>query len=196
MDFQALKHLSAVVAALAPGSSILIFGSSSAFASHPKLAETVSMYQNTQDADFVPDPMDEMLFEYLRDTLGKESRFFQVFGYYADINGPRAFDYFPAGFRDRLVPLPGVANVFALEPNDMAVAKLIAAREKDIHLLSILLAQGCLNEAAIRTRLWFMEMDDKLRIRTDQALKATLTAARALGYAVECPEQPWNTSAP
>jgi len=192
MDIKALKHMASAATALAPHVRLIVFGSTSAFGSHPDLAEFVESYEQTLDADFVPDPMDEETYQLLNESLGKESLFFDHFGYYADINGPRAFENFPQGFQDRLVPLEGCPNVFALEPNDMAVAKLIAGREKDIRLLSVLLARGCLDEAIIRTRLWFMEMDDKLTVRTDLALRATVEAARELGYAVDCPDHPWK----
>lgn len=196
MDFQTLIHLATEVTSRAPEATVVVFGSSSAFASYPSLAEDVVQYQNTQDADFVPQPMTEALYRSLHEAMGKESAFHQAHSYYADINGPRAFECFPAGFRDRLVPLPGVANVFALEPNDMAVAKVIAGRPKDIQMLSVLLAKGYLDEATNRRQLWFMEMDDKLIVRCDQVLKAIVAAARELGYTRQCPEQPWKTLSP
>jgi len=196
MHIEALIHLAKAAASLAPDKSFIVFGSSSAFGTFPNLADSVSTYEQTLDADLVFEPLDEETWSHLRAALGKESPFFESHGYYADINGPRAFECFPADFRDRLVPLADVPNVFAIEPNDMAVAKLIAGREKDVRLLSILLAGGYLNEAAIRTRLWNMEMSDKLIVKVDLTLKATITAARDLGYSVECPEQPWKMTAP
>lgn len=195
MHIQALKHLVREATILAPDKHFIIFGSSSAFGTFPLLADSISSYEQTLDADLIFEPLDETTWNRLRDAIGKESDFFDAHGYYADINGPRAFECFPADFRDRLVPLPEVENVFALEPNDMAVAKIIAGREKDIRLLSLLLAGGYLDEAAIRTRLWKMEMSDKLIVKVDLTLKATIQAARALGYSVDCPEQPWKVSA-
>ncbi|MDB6139589.1 MAG: hypothetical protein JWO94_2661 [Verrucomicrobiaceae bacterium] len=192
MDIKALVHLATAASAIVPEIRFIVFGSSSAFGSFPDLAEHIASYKQTLDADIVPDPVDQGTYDLLTECLGKESAFFDRYGYYADINGPRAFECFPADFRERLVPLQECPNVFALEPNDMAVAKLIAGREKDIRLLSILLARGCLEEAAIRTRLWHLEMDDKLIVRTDLALRATVAAARVLGYTVQCPERPWE----
>ena len=188
MDIKALKHLAQEAVALAPGRQFIVFGSSSAFGSFPDLSSVVEPYRHTLDADFVPEPIDEATWRILSENLGKNSEFFVRYGYYADFNGPRALACFPADFRDRLIPLEGCANVFTLDPNDMAVAKLIAGREKDIELLSILLAQGYLDEATIRTRLWQIEMDDKLVVRTDHALRATVSAARELGYSIQCPD--------
>lgn len=185
MDVKALTHLAREVASLAPDRCIIVFGSSSAFGSFPDLGDSIESYKQTFDADMVPDPIDEPMWRMLSENVGKHSAFFEKYGYYADINGPRAFECFPADFRERLVPLQGCPNVFALEPNDMAVAKLIAGREKDIRLLSILLARGCIDEAVVRTRLWRIEMDDKLTVKTDLAFRATVKAARELGYAAQ-----------
>lgn len=190
MHIEALIHLVREAASLAPGKHFIVFGSSSAFGTFPSLGDSVSTYEQTLDADLVFESIDEETWILLQSALGKESSFFDTYGYYADINGPRAFDYFPADFRERLVPLPGVENVFALEPNDMAVAKLIAGREKDIRLLSILLAKGCLDETIISQRLWNMEMDDKLTVKVDLTLKATLRAARELGCGLDEDQQP------
>jgi hypothetical protein len=182
MHLTALKHLAQELVRHAPDRRFIIFGSTSVFASHPEITSTVETYEQTLDADFVPEPIDEGTWRDLRNALGKESRFFEANGYFADINGPRAFECFPADFRERLVPLEGVDGVWAIEPNDRAVAKLIAGREKDIRLLSILLAHGYLNASIIDARLWRMDMDDKLRVRVDLTLKATLAAAGSLGY--------------
>lgn len=190
MHIEALIHLVREAASLAPGKNFILFGSSSAFGKFPWLGNSISTYEQTLDADLVFEPIDEETWILLQSALGKESSFFDTHGYYADINGPRAFDYFPADFRERLVPLPGVENVFALEPNDMAVAKLIAGREKDIRLLSMLLAGGYLDEATIRRRLWKMEMSDKLVVKVDLTLKATISAARDHGYTLLCPDNP------
>ncbi len=185
MDLKALTHLAQELLILAPDLRFVVFGSTSAFGTFPDLGATVESYEQTLDADFVPDPLTEEVYQLLDGSLGRDSVFRRQNGYYADINGPRAFECFPADFRERLVPLPDCPNVFALEPNDMAVAKLIADREKDIRLLSILLSRGCIDEATVRTRLWSIEMDDKLIVRTDLALRATVKAARELGYTVE-----------
>ncbi len=179
MHIQALTHLARELRRLAPDRNFLLFGSTSIFASHRHIADELSMYEQTVDADFVPEPVDEVTWRRLRDALGKESAFFESEGYYADINGPRAFECFPHGFRDRLVPLVDVEGVFALEPNDMAVAKVIAGPEKDITLLSILLAHGYIDSSTVEQRLWTMDMDDKLRVRTDHTLKKIIQKASA-----------------
>ncbi len=140
MRVEALKHLATSAAALAADATIVVFGSASAFATYPELGVESDLYQQTKDADFIFEPWEQRLGKALNSAVGKESLFYDHFGYYADIISPAAFDNFPPDFRDRLVPLEGCPRVFALDPHDMAVAKLFAGRPKDIRLLAFLLA--------------------------------------------------------
>ncbi len=196
MRFETLLKLATGLSSLAPDSSIILFGSCFAFATFPDLADDVSMFENTHDADFVPEPWTAELAALLNSEWGEDSAFSVQNGYFADINRPVIYENFPPGFRERLVPLPGCPKVFALEPHDMAIAKIFAGRNKDIAMLSILLSHGKLDEATLRTRLWFMPMDDKLLVKTHHTLRDVVAAARELGYAAECSETPWKTETP
>jgi hypothetical protein len=57
------------------------------------------------------------------DCLGKEQEYHLTHGFYGDFVDLRMAEQFPAGWRDRLVPMPGFDNVFALHPMDMAMSK-------------------------------------------------------------------------
>lgn len=177
MRFSSLKHLAGAVSAIAPEVRIIVFGSSSALCSHPELPDVTDSYQQTLDADFIIDPWDTALAQMLSDTLGKESGFFEHFKYYADIVRPAAFDNFPPDFRERLVPLEGCPRVFALDPHDMAVAKLFAGRPKDIRLLSFLLATNRLDETKVRKLLWDTPMEEKWIVRTHAVLDQVVAEA-------------------
>lgn len=177
MQLQALNHMATAAAALVPEVRIIVFGSASAFASFPDLAEFTTIYENTNDADFIIDPWNEELGKMLTKCIGKESSFFQMFGYYADIVRPAAFDCFPPDFRDRLVPLEGCPRVFALDPHDMAVAKLFAGRPKDVRLLAFLLRTKRLDEKRVRKLLWNTPMEEKWIVRTHQVLEQAVAEA-------------------
>jgi len=192
MRLQALKHLASAITALAPGMKLIVFGSTSALGTYPDLCETTDVYEVTQDADFVFEPWDEKLGLVLRESLGKESLFFDHYEYYADINRPVIFDNFPPDFRDRLVPLEGCSNVWALDPHDMAVAKLWAGRPKDLKLLSILLATDRLDEAKVRRLLWSVEMEEKWIVKTNRFFDEVVVAAQALGYAKTNVKDTWR----
>lgn len=196
MRIETLKSLVRAAREVEPNARIVVFGSASAFATYPTLGAEVSLYDQTFDADFILDPWDEATGIALTEAIGKASDYFENNKYYADIIRPVAYENFPPGFADRLVALDGFQNVFALDPNDMAVAKLIAGRHKDVCLLSALLAMGKLDEAIIRTRLWFMPMDDKLLVKSHHTLRAVVAAAKEQGYRIECPEMPWKAEIP
>ncbi|MDI1313097.1 DUF6036 family nucleotidyltransferase [Prosthecobacter sp.] len=80
-------------------------------------------------------------------------------------------------FRNRLVPLEGCPRVFALDPHDMAVAKLFAGRPKDIRLLSFLLATDRLDEAKVRKLLWDTPMEEKWIVKTHAVLEQVVAEA-------------------
>lgn len=179
MRVEALKHLANSAAALAPDSTIVVFGSASAFATYPELGIECELYQQTKDADFIFEPWELSLGKALNNAVGKESLFYDHFGYYADIISPAAFDNFPPDFRDRLVPLEGCPRVFALDPHDMAVAKLFAGRPKDIRLLVFLLKTNRLDEAKVRRLLWNTPMEEKWIVRTHQVLEEVVRQVAA-----------------
>lgn len=179
MQLQALNHMANAASSLVPEVRIIVFGSASAFATFPELPEATTLYENTNDADFIIDPWSDELGMILSKCLGKNSAFFQMFGYYADIVRPAAFDNFPPDFRDRLVPLEGCPRVFALDPHDMAVAKLFAGRPKDIRLLVFLLKTNRLDEAKVRRLLWNTPMEEKWIVRTHQVLEEVVRQSAA-----------------
>lgn len=184
MRVSSLKHLVSEISAIVSEAKIIVFGSASALCSHPELPEVTDSYKNTLDADFILDPWDESVARSVSEKLGNDSEFFQLHKYYADIVRPAAFDNFPPDFRDRLVPLEGCPRVFALNPHDMAVAKLFAGRAKDIRLLAFPLATRRLDEAQVRELLWQTPMEDKWIVRTHAVLDQVVAeAARLAGKA-------------
>lgn len=178
MRIEALKHLARSAAALAPESTIVVFGSASVFATYPEMGTECDLYQQTKDADLIFEPWEQSLGLALNNAVGKESLFYDHFGYYADIISPAIFDSFPPGFRERLVPLEGCPRVYALDPHDMAVAKLFAGRPKDIRLLAFLLDTNRLNEQKVRQLLWEMPMEEKWLAHTHQVLEQAISEAR------------------
>lgn len=161
MDHRQLMHLLKVARALAPERKIVVFGSMCVVVKYPTLAEETQLYRHTLDADLIPEPWSEELGRFMNDTMGKESAFRDYNGYYADIVRPAAFDQFPPGFEERLVPIEGFENTFVLEIHAMAVAKLWAGRPKVIRLLSALIQLGKLDKATVPRRLRNTSMAEK-----------------------------------
>lgn len=132
MEFQALTKLVSAVCATATGRRIILFGSSSLFASFPDADPIEIGTAVTIDADFFIEPDDFDIRRALVADLGEDNDYHQTHGYYGDFVDLRLADAFPEGWRERLVPMPGFDNVFALHPMDMAVSKVNATARSRI----------------------------------------------------------------
>jgi hypothetical protein len=173
MEFPALKHLIQSVCESAKGHRILLFGSSSLLASFPDAHPELIGVAVTIDADFFIDPDDAATRQRLDEQLGEDNDYHQTHGYYGDFVDLRLAEAFPAGWRDRLVPMPGFADVFALSPMDMAVSKVNATarsridrrfgrREadrglKDINTLVALIKAGLLDFAELANQVHHLD---------------------------------------
>ncbi len=134
-----LKHLLDSVSALARPQRIVILGSSSLLPSYPTLGDPGQPLEVSLGVDFLLEPVDQRIADLLKEAIGQESAFEQQHGYYADILRPAIVETLPAGWECRLLPVPGYGNVFALDPYDLAVVKLMVGREKDLDLLRAML---------------------------------------------------------
>jgi hypothetical protein len=89
-------------------------------------------------------------------SIGEASPFHQTFGYYAHgVSAETAV--LPAGWQGRLIPIrnenTGGGAGLCLEVHDLAVSKLVAAREKDLVFIQGLLRHGLATLDLIRQRL-------------------------------------------
>ena len=171
MRIEALKHMADVALAITRGGRIIVFGSSSLFGSIPDADRRFELIRRSLDADFILDPFDDQIARIAQDTLGVDTEFEREFGYHADIVRPMAFENFPPGWEQRLLPLDGCARVFCLEPHDMAVAKLFAGRPKDITLLADLMREGLLDVKVLAKRLFDTPMTEAWIVRTHSKLR-------------------------
>lgn len=134
------------------------------------------------DADFVLDPYDEVTGRIAHDSVGRDSELEVAKAYHADIVRPIAYENFPPGWQDRLVPLEGCAGVFCLEPHGLAVAKLFAGRPKDMGLLTALIRMGRLDPGEIQRRLREMEMPEAWIVRTHRFLREAAAGGKELPF--------------
>ncbi len=177
MDLKALKHLASVVQAITLGRRLIVFGSILPLRRFPEADDDYELMRRSMDADFVLDPFDETTGKTVGDAIGAEADFASQFGYYADIVRPIVCENFPPGWEDRVIPLEGVANVFCLEPHDMAVAKLFAGRPKDIALLTALMKSQRLDALRIYHLLFETPMPEAMIVKTHSRLKQAADGA-------------------
>ncbi len=116
----------------------IVIGSQSVLGKHPDAPREL---MQSMELDLYPRDRPE-LSEAIEGSLGRYSLFDQSFGYYADGVGPET-SVLPAGWESRLVPVcsenTGGATGWCLAPCDLAIAKLAAARPKDITFVRVML---------------------------------------------------------
>ena len=102
------------------------------------------------------------------------SAFHETFGYYAHgVDETTAM--LPAGWEARLFALAnentGGATGWCLDVHDLAVSKLVAAREKDVAFVRVLLEEGMVDLALLRERAGSLPAGDDLRERALERLR-------------------------
>lgn len=168
MTLPALQHLLRCAQALAEDRHMLVLGSASLLASHPELGESEGILTTTFDADICPEPFDELTGRMLDEALGENRAYYERQGYHADILRDSIFETFPRGWRERLVPVPGIENAHALDPHDLAAVKLLVGRPKDLALLETLHASHLLDPQQVQHRLAAILQSESQRARSAQ----------------------------
>lgn len=169
-----LKHLLDSVLVLARPRRVVVVGSSSLLPEHPMLGDKGQPVELSLDADFLIDPVDQLVADMLKDAIGSESVFEQRNGYYADILRPIMAETLPAGWETRLHPVSGYDNVFALDAYDLAVVKLMVGRPKDLDLLRALLRLGIIEPARLRQHYQATPLGERETIAAGRNLNVVL----------------------
>lgn len=208
MEFEALKTLVSAVCEKAPGKQVILFGSSSLFASFPDADPVEIGAAVTIDADFFIEPDDSAIRNELAEALGEDNNYHRAHGFYADFVDLRLADAFPKGWRERLVPMPGFANVVALHPMDMAVSKVNATarsrldrrfgrREtdrglKDIQTLVTLIRAGHLDASELSEQVFQLDHEPACIAECGNVMKeilALVSSRACLGESSETPQE-------
>ena len=114
-------------------------------------------------------------------AIGVYSRFHETFGYYADpVDAKTAM--LPKGWKGRLVNLPpgdteGVWGL-CLEPHDLAIAKYVASRDKDLVFTRELARRGIVSEEQLFSLLDQTAVDEQVRTRIREQIAADFQAVR------------------
>jgi hypothetical protein len=150
MNLKQLEHILRACGSIADSREIIVIGSQALLASHPDASEGLL---RSMEVDCYPldDPAKADLID---GSIGELSPFHETFGYYAHGIGPETAAL-PAGWRGRVVRLQNenTAGVIGLclSPEDLAVSKLLAGREKDIEYVRAMLRASVVTELAIRS---------------------------------------------
>lgn len=116
-------------------------------------------------------------------AIGVYSQFHETFGYYADPVDEKTATL-PRGWKRRLVTLPpgnteGVKGL-CLEPHDLAIAKYVAFREKDLIFTRELARRGIVSEERLISLLYQTPVDDQVRERIHNRIARDFHAEKDL----------------
>jgi len=140
MKKQQLDHVLRAVGRITGERQFIIIGSQSLHARYPDLPDDIV---RSAEVDLIASRAVDRT-EWLN-AIGAHSAFHESFGYYADpVDESTAT--LPRGWKGRLVNLPpgdteGVRGL-CLEPHDLAIAKYVARREKDLTFNRELIRRG------------------------------------------------------
>jgi hypothetical protein len=158
-----VDHLLRAAGRITGEKQFIIIGSQSLHGKHPDLADDIV---RSAEVDLVA-KSDASRTEWLN-VIGQDSKFHEQFGYYADPCDERTARL-PKGWKGRLVNLPdgdteGVRGL-CLDPHDLAIAKYVARREKDVIFTRELAARGIVSQDRLLTLLGQTPVSDEIRER-------------------------------
>jgi len=157
-----LEHLIRAAGSIANDSEIVVIGSQSILGQFPDAPSALLV---SAEADLFPLHHPELA-DLIDGSIGEGSHFHELFGYYAQGVGERTA-VLPKGWRQRLVRIEnantrGVAGL-CLEVHDLAVAKHVAGREKDLEFTRALARHGMTDSKTLLARLKDTEVAAEVR---------------------------------
>ena len=157
-----LEHLIRAAGSIANDSEIVVIGSQSILGQFPDAPSALLV---SAEADLFPLHHPELA-DLIDGSIGEGSHFHEFFGYYAQGVGERTA-VLPKGWRQRLVRIEnantrGVAGL-CLEVHDLAVAKHVAGREKDLEFTRELARHGMTDSKTLLARLKDTEVAAEVR---------------------------------
>jgi hypothetical protein len=157
-----LEHLIRVAADIAQDDEIIVIGSQALLAQFPDAPPSLRV---SVEADLYPKNRPERA-DLIDGSVGEASPFHDTYGYYAQGVGQETATL-PSGWQERLVPIRNEntrgATGWCLDVHDLAVAKAVAGREKDLEFLRDVVAHGMVDEQTLAARLAATVLDDPRR---------------------------------
>jgi hypothetical protein len=162
-----LEHLLRASSGTTGEKDFIIIGSQSVLGKHPDAPREL---RQSMELDIYPRHRPE-LSEDIEGSLGRYSQFGDTYGYFADGVSPDTA-LLPTGWESRLTPVcnenTGGATGWCIDPCDLTIAKLYAARPKDIAFI-----RGMLKHHMIRP----VEIERLIATFDDEQLRQRLTDA-------------------
>lgn len=163
MKKQQLDHVLRAAGRITGEKQFVIIGSQSLHGKYPDLPDDIV---RSAEVDLIASKTPDRT-EWLN-VIGVHSPFHENFGYYADPVDEKTATL-PRGWKGRLVNLPpgeteGVRGL-CLDPHDLAIAKYVARREKDMAFNSELARRGIVTRERLLLLVKQTPVDDEVRAR-------------------------------
>jgi hypothetical protein len=163
MKKQQLDHILRAAGRITGEKQFVIIGSQSLHGKYPDLPDDIV---RSAEVDLIASKAPNRT-EWLN-AIGVHSPFHENFGYYADPVDEKTATL-PKGWKGRLVNLPpgeteGVRGL-CLEPHDLAIAKYVARREKDLAFTRELARRGIVARERLMALLNQTPVTDEVRER-------------------------------
>jgi hypothetical protein len=146
-----LEHLIRAAGTIADVDDIVVIGSQAILGQFPEAPRELLV---SMEADLYPRLHPERA-ELIDGSIGEGSPFEREFGYFAHGVGPETA-VLPKGWLDRviLVAGPNTRSIrgLCLEVHDLAIAKLVAGREKDLEYVAVLGRNGMVRREVLQER--------------------------------------------
>lgn len=163
MKKQQLDHVLRAAGRITGEKQFLIIGSQSLHGKFPDLPDDIV---RSAKVDLIAKNIGDRT-EWLN-VIGQDSPFHETFGYYAD-PVDEATAVLPKGWKGRLVNLPpgetGGVTGLCLDPHDLAIAKYVACREKDLIFTRELARRGIVTRDRLLALIEDTPVNEKTRER-------------------------------
>jgi uncharacterized nucleotidyltransferase DUF6036 len=164
-----LEHLIRAAATIADDKEIVVIGSQAVLGQFPSAPADLLV---SVEADLYPRNHPDRA-DLIDGSIGELSPFHQTFGYYAHGVGEETATL-PAGWQDRLIPVPvGDVVGLCLEVHDLSLSKWAAGRDKDREFVGTAARHGLVQEPVLMERLASMPLAPSRRA----TLRALIEAA-------------------
>ena len=178
MKKRELDHVLRAAGRITGDKQFKIIGSQAHHGKYPDLADEII---RSAEVDLLATKIPQRT-EWLN-AIGVYSQFHETFGYYADPVDEKTATL-PKGWKGRLIQLPpgnteGVKGL-CLEPHDLAIAKYVACRDKDLVFTQELARRGIVSEERLLSLLEQTEIDEHARGRIRDQITRDFHAERSV----------------
>ncbi|MBW1687056.1 MAG: hypothetical protein JRS35_18560 [Deltaproteobacteria bacterium] len=162
MKRQDFEHVVRASGAIAADDELVVIGSQAVHGQFPELPASLTI---SADLNVYPKNCPEKAAN-IDGAIGELSMFHESYGYYAQGVSPETA-ILPTGWESRLIryasPATGGVTALCLEVHDLAIAKLVAGRRKDIDFCTELVRHEMIDHGAMTDRLALTALDTERR---------------------------------